>query len=286
MASAATAAPRVYKYVIDSRDRNTSIYPTPSEYSVSLQEAIVNVAYIKLLLADVPFPRYLIHAGNNRLYVSETGNAGDAVAITLAVGNYDGPGLATLMQTALTAGCRATVSVAYSQATDSFTFTSTLKDKTTNGAVGFLITFQGPTTPVDDNPSVSYLPYSVARVIGFGSAVYQSSGAGVIKAPFRCNLIPDKYLVLQIRNVENLYGVSSVIDRSFGIINSKESDLNNEYKHDTLKVFEPVLNSLRRLNIAFYDYDGNLYDFQNQEHRLELEFGVWGQMRPGAYSPY
>ena len=124
----------------------------------------------------------------------------------------------------------------------------------------------------------------------FGANVYAVGGA--VRDLIRGTPAPDVDILVAGHPAADIvrrlrpHGRVGLVGRSFGIINSKESDLNNEYKHDTLKVFEPVLNSLRRLNIAFYDYDGNLYDFQNQEHRLELEFGVWGQMRPGAYSPY
>ena len=356
---------QVYHYVIDSRDRNIAMYPSPASYTITLPEPILNVESLKLLLADVPFSRYLIHNANNVLHVSETGSASDAVAIELIPGDYEPVNLATHLQTRLNAVCRATYTVAYDSIRDSFIIVSNLTDKDTPDVfyAGCMIACKGHAITVDDKPSTSYRSKTVCRVLGFGNADYSGNvssnvrtytGTGVksgtlalvsmsitspivsgdvlmitcndingafpvlvtattsttaivtipasytgvvpaasgtlivtnaingrVIAPFRKNFVRDKYVVLRINNAENIYGISVGIDRSFDIINSKDSDLNNEYRHDAHKTFDPPLNSLKKLTVGFYDYEGNLYDFQNQEHRLELDICVWGQMRIG-----
>lgn len=352
---AAHLEPRTYHYVIDSRDRNTDIFPAPSRYDVTLPETINNVAYCKLLVADFPFSRYTVHAANNLVYVSENGNTTVNV-VQLTPGNYEGPSLATKLQLQLNASCKATYTVTYNDITDSFAIVSNLIDKTatpptTVPTLSFMLAFKGDSIVVDGKHSAAYASFCAARVLGFANAnyvgavkgvtAYTSTGArtgtlaapagglamfvgdtlyvtvdagtfpctvtavadaavsvsvpaaftgqvptgtvavtsvvsGRIQAPFRKNLRKDRYIVLNINNAEINYGVSTVLDRSFCIINSKDCSLNNEYKFDAIKNYEPPLNSLKRLQISIYDYDGNLYDFQNQDHRLELEFSVWG----------
>jgi hypothetical protein len=351
---------RIYRYVIDSRDRNTNIYPSPASYSINLPESILNVESVKLLLADVPFSRYIVHNANNILHISETGNATNAIAIELITGDYEAVALANHIQSRLNAKCNAMYTVTYDNIRDTFTISSDLTDKVTEGIFysSCMIACKGDPIIVDDKPSNAFKPRSICRVIGFGNGDYDgnvsdginkytstgvrtgvltiidaitpvvligdmlmltcigingsfpafvtattsttanviipssftgnipaSSGSitvtnainGRIVAPFRKNFARDKYIVLRVTNVESIYGITNIIDRSFGIINSKDCALNNEYKHDSYKHFDPPLNSLKKLQISFYDYNGNLYDFQNQEHRLELDFAVWGQ---------
>ncbi len=47
----------------------------------------------------------------------------------------------------------------------------------------------------------------------------------------------------------------------------------------------PPLSRVGRLMIQFLDADGNAYDFQNQDHRLELMFEIVAPPFPGAGRP-
>jgi len=253
--------PRKYHYIIDSRDRNTDLFPSPSQYSIDLPEPIINVESVRLLLAEVPFPRYMIHGFNNVLHVSNTSDPSAAVAVELTQGDYDADGMATHLQARLNAVLApASYTVTYDAVQDKFVVSK-------SGATAFVVACKGRNA-------------SAARILGFASNADYASVAGVVRAPYRRNFVKDNYVILSIENVNNVYGISSVIDRSFGAINSNDSDLNNEYRHELAKQFEPPINSLKKLHISFRDYYGNLYDFQNQDHRLELEFSVWGQGMP------
>lgn len=60
-----------FRFLIDSRDRNLTLYPTPSYYRYDfLQENFTDVESIRLVSAKVPFSQYMIHNGNNAFYVS------------------------------------------------------------------------------------------------------------------------------------------------------------------------------------------------------------------------
>jgi len=120
----------------------------------------------------------------------------------------------------------------------------------------------------------TYRPKTAAVLLGFDNKNYASDATGAVVAPFRKNFNKERYIGLSVSRAEYTYGTSANIDRIFAIIDDKENSLNDDHKSDTIKIFEPPLNSLRKLQIAFVDYYGNQYDFQNQDHRLELEFTV------------
>jgi len=286
------AAKRKYRYVIDSRDRNITAFPSPSKYDISLAQDINNVTEMRLVIADIPFSRYLVHANNNLLFVSEEApvkvNGVDTfpheVTVAINPGDYDGPSLAQAVEDKLNAVCRATYSVNFDPIRDSYTFNSDLTNKILPRPItGFYLLFKGPIVPYGPQSydkhanktfgesTGSYRPNSAGRLLGFDNRNFAAVDGG-IDAPFRKNFVKDRYISMRIERAEHTYGTSANLDRCFCVVDSKQNDLNNDYKSDTIKVFDPPLNSLQKLQISFHDYYGNLYDFQNIDHRLELEF--------------
>jgi hypothetical protein len=277
-------AKRKYRCVIDSRDRNITTFPLPSKYDITLPQHINNVTEMRLVIADIPFSRYLVHANNNLLFISEDAPVQvdgkdtfpQEVCIALDQGDHDGASLAQNVQDKLNAAYNGTYVVEYNAVKDKYTFTNT-------GGNPFYFLFQGPVVPygpqsydkhsnqVFGESTGTYRPNSVGRLLGFDNKNFASTN-GVIVAPFRKNFIKDRYISMRIERAEHTYGTSASIDRCFCIVDSKQNDLNNDYKSDTIKVFDPPLNSLQKLQISFRDYYGNLYDFQNINHRIELEF--------------
>ena len=59
--------------IVDSRQRNYDIYPTPSEYLIELMDPHRNVERIELIAAMVPKTEYNINSENNLLLVSING---------------------------------------------------------------------------------------------------------------------------------------------------------------------------------------------------------------------
>ncbi len=59
--------------IVDSRQRNYSIYPTPSEYLIELMEPHRNVERIELIAAMMPKTEYNINTENNLLLVTING---------------------------------------------------------------------------------------------------------------------------------------------------------------------------------------------------------------------
>jgi hypothetical protein len=375
---------RVYKYMIDSRDRNTDKDPSPSQYELFLTEDIQDIAYVKLNTIDVPFSRYLIHGNNNTLFVSETPPAlvddkyvySNITAVVIDQGNYTETTMVTELAARLNGSCRGTFTVTYNAKKDNFIIQSDLTDKATNAPIVFNLLFNDTEQPYgpqslervarvqngsivrDSQGNIIYdtvrvgdttVPYkknTPAKVLGFANQTYRAaitgtvSGAsgqstltgtgtqftkelttgrvlrcvvydnagtptlisaevasiqsdtsltltatlattlteaiayhGTLQPPFRRNFVQDRYIVLRIDRVELNHSLTTIIDKSFAIINNNDCKLSNDYVSDIVKWFDPALSGLKRIKVSFYDYDGNLYDFQNQDHRMELDFG-------------
>ena len=100
------------RFVIDSRDRNRTRYPTPSMYEISFDEPVQDVESMEVIMADIPFSRYLIHDHNNQLRVSTSLPVFDSSAgafafggtthtLVIEPGDYTHEELVTAVQSAL-----------------------------------------------------------------------------------------------------------------------------------------------------------------------------------------
>lgn len=101
-----------------------------------------------------------------------------------------------------------------------------------------------------------------------------------VMAPYRRDFRPDRYLCLRLcPNAEVLSSVSQAIDRTFAVIpRGPFTDLCINNTHDAFeKRWSPPLGRIGKLVMTFTDAYGQLYDFQNQDHRLEFLFECVGQ---------
>ena len=372
---------RYFRYAIDSRDRNTDVYPTPSRYEVNLTEDVTNVMSARVLVADIPFSRYLIHAQNNKLHIydgvptvavdgTDNLSATNVKIIELDVGEYTSTTLAAELQTKICKGFDNSTTVTYDTKKDNFIISARNKKV-------YQILCQGPRTPYgpqtfektpsrDQNGNIirdakgaiiyeeiafgdkttSYISDTCARVLGYGNQNYSATAKGtctvtsgsnvlvgaltaftkdlaigdaivlVYKAgdtyntfyttistitndtqlllentpsftsssvqvyhgksqgPFKKNFTKDSYIIMRIDRVDVNDALTPIMDQSFMLVNSKEANVTNNifYGIDFVKYFDPPLNSLKKLKLSFFDYNGNSYDFQNYEHRIEIEF--------------
>ena len=125
---------------------------------------------------------------------------------------------------------------------------------------------------------------SPAQVLGFGcNCDYESrpdpgGGGGtnnVLAAPYRCNMTPDRYIVMSLSpNAELLTSTTQAIDRSFALIPITPMLCINNDDDSYIKRWNPPLARVARINLEFTNADGSPYDFHNQDHRVELVFEV------------
>ena len=244
------------RLVVDSTYRDQSQYPNPNDYYFVFDDDITDVASAKLMSMDIPFSTYIINMYFNKLWVSVGTDA--EVVVTLPLGNYDTVELAAMMQSALNASIvGATFTVTYNRTLDKYTFSAT---------TAFSLNFAGKTN-------------NLSALLGFDGRNYTSDGTNTIVAPFRCNFEFNKYIVMCIDQFDNNKSNTKPLNKSFAVITQKYFSLNLADEPNIVKNFNPPLGRLLKIHITFFDKYGNLYDFQNMDHRFEILFQSFKQRR-------
>lgn len=266
----AVKSSRIIRIVVDSRERNISIFPSPNNYEINLLEDLKNVVHMSLITAEFPFDSYLINSNNNLLYLAYN----DLVySISIETGNYTEAELAA----ELTAKLNTTVNandfiVEYIGIKDNFVF----RCKHPFGLV-----FRGEvfTHAFNNSRDTAYPEKSIGRVLGFGINNYVSTPllnpidlyVNGLNSEFKKNFQKDDYIVLKIDAAEINKSTATTLNNSFAVISKfKECSVFDENAYH--KKFKPPLAKLPKLKISLTDYYGNLYDFQNKDHKLELMF--------------
>uniref|UniRef100_A0A6C0BQ26 DUF5901 domain-containing protein n=1 Tax=viral metagenome TaxID=1070528 RepID=A0A6C0BQ26_9ZZZZ len=261
------------KYLIDSRDRNKTVFPSSSTYDVDLYQNLNNIVSLELMLADVPFSRYLIHKHNNTLHYS-TGTTTEENVVTIEEGDYENDinSIITALDTALPNGMNITLNTKNKKVT----FTSDTQ---------FTLNFKGNTVnnlnnPGSNNMDVSMKSNSIGKVIGFGIDNYTSinnisKSNYEIVSPYPISFNIEKYIVMRVKRAKVYTANNKPMDDCFAILNNTSNcEPNNNYVTSVVKHFNPPLSDFKKLSITFYDYYGNIYDFNNRDHHFQMKFGV------------
>lgn len=245
---------RTTRIVIDSKDRNKTVFPEPNKYENVFDDDINDVISVQLLNISLPLSTYLINKHFNSITLIVGGTEYTA---QLAVGNYDATELATEIATKLNA------------TSSGITFTVTYLSKTDNysiqGSGAFSIDFSQKN--------------SLGLLLGFKDKLITSDGTNNITSEFRKNFEYNNYAVMFVDQAEINKNQNNPLNKSFAIINKDYSKLNISDDPMIIKSFSPPLNKLAKLRFTFYDRYGNLYDFQNQDHHMELLFKSHKQKR-------
>jgi hypothetical protein len=283
------ASKRLTRIVIDSRDRNTDLYPNPASYVIDLDDDIQDVITGELVVADIPFPAYIVNNTNNTIRVSITLDTVIIVADTvISVGDYTPSELAAELTMTLNTNPEFSTrniafTVVYFKKTDAFMFTCTSI---------FALIFKSHPIPFGNDQIVTpYVPNSIGKLLGFGRETYicksDALNGNFIIAPYRKNFNDSKYTVLQIDQFSLNHSINPIINKSFALIQGRASEMSiyNISDSATLKkVFNPPIARMSKLRITFNALAGGLYDFQNQDHRIELVFESHKQTR--GYNSY
>lgn len=226
------------KIVIDSRDRNIIAYPSQSKYVIKMNETINDVVSIELSDYYISLTRPLINSTNNNLsYTVDNGST--TKNVTLPNGNYSGDALAAQLKIKLGAD---TGEIKYNADTQKLIF------NTNNNDFKFLF--------ANDKSNLN-------NVLGFDKNQYDTAN-NKIESSFILNLQNDNYILMVLENANTIISNNPITNKSFAIIKD------NTYTQEIItRTFNPPLN-FSTFNISFFDYYGNLYDFENHEHRLEF----------------
>lgn len=270
--------------IVDSRDRNIDLFPLPSDYLIELNEELQDITACELVLARIPFMAYIVNEGNNKITVRQAGNTYDVIIVP---GNYSPEELATCINSALD-----TVIGTVTGALWKVDFVPVYDKYNIYSSVPFDVLFSFVSDVV--TTKIVYPPKSMGKLIGFDrktySSILESASAFpltpyVVRAPFRRNFDEHNYIVLDIEGFATNSSVNSVVNKSFGVIPSVSDDINIKgHNYQIRKNFNPPTPRLAKLRIRFKDINGNLYDFQNHDHRLEFVFEGYKQIR--KYNSY
>lgn len=277
------------RVVVDSRDRNTILYPKQNRYQLSFDNEIRNVTRIDLVSADVPLSAYLVSQKNELVPFSiddGSGNNKQNRTAVLRVGDYDTEELREELERALDAAASDIKSDAFR-----VKFVKRLDRYEVYCENEFDLLWRGEdgTHSQGMQPTRRYAERSAGRLLGFdakdASSVTASSDDAPtashtqqVVAPFRKNFSYDRYIVLRLSPTEEaVQSANENVDKSFAVLVDKKADnagfafFNNE---SPAYVYNPPVARLRKLEFTFTDRDGEPYDFQNHDHRLELMFHI------------
>ena len=257
---------RYYRYVIDSRDRNLGHFPDPSKYEIKLSEDIHDVQSVELLSFDVPFTKYLINSSNNTFYY-KVGN--DEYNFSIDEGDYET--VADLV-----------TELNNKKGSAPFTFSELLKQKRikiTTSTNDVTLVCLGDEIQKNNYPQLSPTYKSqLMKMLGLSLKNHEISTSSEYPFQHRVDLRKDKYMVMKLGQSSVNFSENNPTHKSFAII--KKDELDNKYIDANYKKFyNPPIPSMSTLRISFTDYNGQLYDFQNQDHMIELMFCCFKNQR-------
>ena len=184
--------------------------------------------------------------------------------ITLEPGNYnDGKNLGTAIASFITSSTPS--------------FTGTFNTDTEKFMFSCDVAFSMDLSSITNNLT----PY-LGRILGFlYGQVVQCTGTGpfIIKSQFKINTSDNTYVILQTDNFTVNSSTTSIIDKSFALLGPSKNKLCQYSLKPFRKDLNPPIGKLSRIRLKFYDYYGNLYDFQNHDHRLEIIFESYKVLR-------
>lgn len=258
---------KIIRLVVDSRDRCKTLFPSPNSYEVNLVDDIPHVTSIQLRAYEFPFSAYLVNANNNKLHINIGGK--DVVA-SVDVGDYDGPELAKSLEKALNdVVSNDMFRVDYVARTDNFEIACTRS---------FVMRFCGEQVlhPFNNNYDTAYPHGSIGRTLGFGIKNYDSAATpvtspykNIVKSDFRKNFSAGETVVVRIEMFNLNKSTSNTVNESFLVLTKNSSSGTCDDTHN-VKHFFPPLARLAKIKVRVTDYDGNPYDFQNHDHRMEF----------------
>jgi hypothetical protein len=264
---------RKFKYIIDSRDRNTKRYPNPAKYTLNLDHNINDVIMIQIYLLDIPFNNYNITQYNNILHIfNKSLNITDEYSIT--PGNYTPQTLVEALNNVLVDNNNVGVAtITYNEITEKITFMA-------NGDIELI--FKSPTQKKYDDTNFidKYMNNSIGKVLGFGIDNYEIGANDELESPYTLNLKADDYMTMYITTAKNYYSINTHAHEAFAVINNQSNGNLNIVSEELMKKsYFPALPSMKTFSVKFKDYYGNLYDFQNKDHRFEIIFTCYKQTR-------
>ena len=253
--------------IIDSRDRDRTLYPKPNNYVIQLKSPIRDVVSLEMLQICIPKSEDLINDNNNQFTFQESQDQidnGTYVTASIPNGQYQ----------LVDELCQALTSAMNNASTTGATYTVTA-DPLTN-LVSITVTGGTGVLGVFNSSDGTYLPGNMSSNIGFGATNVKST-SGNLTSDGVYDIDGADYVVMELEGISNCMGSSDTLDGCFAMIplcdvlhgsifHGRLNDVGKCYVR-----FNPILPRLTKLHIKFRRPDGTLYDFGGRNHNFMFE---------------
>lgn len=248
--------------LVDSRDRDFSAFPTPSQYKIRLPQSYYNVKSARMVSAEIPRSFYTFSAalGNTSFdMVLPTGT----VTVTIPDGNYTFTSMKTTLEGALASSTGLTWTVLFSATTNRVTMFNV-------ELVDFSLVCPAQDIPTD---------WGLLYYLGFDADTSPTSSSGKIASPRPATFNNIAYILLDI---EDLYGVDEgaayggvVGRRPFAKIPIDPGSEGYAMLDTSKCLFDdvaqrPVIPRLDTLRIRFRFHDNRDVDFNMVDHSFAI----------------
>lgn len=266
-----TEMKRTIKHVVilDSRDRDFDVYPTPNTYRLLLPRVFRNVVEARLVSAEIPSSFYIFSAaqGNTtmRVTVHKPAEADVTHDITIPDGNYT---LVT-MQSTLKSKLEEAFSEEWLVGIDRTTYKLSMSPVDEEATVSLDATAHSKDTETD---------WGLAYHLGFSKTLHQNQE--MLMSDRVVSMNPQTYILLDIEELNGVHE-GGLYDTRVGHgcfakipfpVNSFEYMYLDTSRCSHMPVKQsPGIPTLDRLRISWRFHDDSLVDFNNVEHSVTLE---------------
>ena len=243
---------KTQQVVIDSRDRDIIKYPSQNKYNITFLEPFRNVVDVELVASSIPLSRSIITDDNNVFtYSIGTGIKQNVIFKKPERDMYIETFIYYIDQ-------MIDINVSYKPSNETVEFSR----------------FNNFTIYFSENPSL-------AKLLGFAqedlvsktisTTYYNLVSDHQVTYTHMSDVIANEYIVMKIKHLNILTSNNKILNNATSII-YKTTDHTNINNNDIIhKRFSPPL-SILNFDVTFYDYYGNLYDFNNTDHLIHLKF--------------
>lgn len=273
--------------LIDSKDRDKKRFPTQDKYSIVLNSGYRDVISIELVSARIPTSGTNINPTNCTIAWSTSGTGYSAEIVP---GQYD---TAVDIMTELIAAMNVESGVHNHFSYDIAKYTNKV---TISGTQPFTLIFEGDSFRTSNDFSIDesgnktyvgnyttkYIANSIGYILGFSAQNYVSDITNSVVSDFRILRKNNNYVSLFLNKRMQFGHVDSSNITTSGCFCVLEEDTNNSgwYTYSKnisypniryVKYFNEPIPNLALLEFEFVDYNGNRYNFNNQDHMLTFE---------------
>lgn len=255
-------------YMIDSRDRDTSVYPLSHSFTVSTKNTYRDITEIRLLRVDIPNTMYNVPANYNQIVFSET--LGISLTASIPPGNYTVTTLPAAIKTALEL---AGTSV-YTVSIDPVNNTVSINSDLSGGGGIFSLNFFGFYGIKGRNNNVPmYQQGSMAQILGYLPQNYTGGNTYVSTGVVNLTLYNNIYVHIDQCNKINS---TESPDTSFCSVPINQIGMNSAVTVYTpiqkyIRHFSPSLSKLDRFTVSLKDYNGNPVSLNMADFNILIE---------------